>query len=247
MAQQLITVGQLQSLTRPGLDSIQTLYKSYPTEWKRFFTIRDSYKAVEYSAEMAMINAGARMAEGTDIPLGTMSEQNIIYSKNFQYGVGFNITKISIADNLYKEYFPKGIKAITYNLKIVSENEGIALFDNAFSTSNSEYTFADGLPLCSASHTTSTGTYSNVITNSELNETSAEAMIISAQNLVDAAGQRIMIETRRYLVGIDNQFIVSILQGSTFEPGSANNAINPIGESYGEYNRGGYLVSHYIL
>lgn len=244
MAQQLITVGQLQSLTKPGLDSIQTLYKAYPTEWKKFMTIRDSYKAVEYSAEMAMINAGARMAEGTDIPLGTMSEKFITYAQNYQYGVGFAITKIAIADNLYKDYFPKGINAITYNLKIVSENEAIALFDNAFSTANPEYVLADGQSMCSANHPTNNGVYSNLITPSELNETSAEDMIIAAQYLVDASGQRIMITCKKYLIGIPNQFIVNILTGSNFEPGSANNAVNPL--TYGDYIDQGFITSHFM-
>lgn len=244
MAQQLITVGQLQSLTKPGMDSIQTLYKAYPTEWKRFMTIRDSYKAVEYSAEMAMLNAGARMPEGTDIPLGTMSEKFITYAQNIQYGVGFAITKIAIADNLYKDYFPKGIKAITYNLEIVSENEAIALFDNAFSSTNPEYVLADGQPMCSAVHPTNIGTYSNLITPAQLNETSAEAMIVTAQNFTDASGQRAMIPAERYFVGIPNQFIANILTGSQFQPGNSNNAVNPL--TYGDYLQKEFIVSHYM-
>ncbi len=244
MAQNIMTVAQLQSLTKPGMDSIQTLYKAWPTKWKQFMTVRDSFKAVEYSAEMAMLNAGARMAEGTDIPMGTMSEKFITYAQNLQYGVGFAITKIAIADNLYKDYFPKGIDAITYNLKIVSENEAIALFDNAFSATNTEYLLADGQPMCSANHPTNTGVYSNVITPAQLNETSAEAMIVTAQNLVDASGQRIMITCKKYLVGIPNQFVVNILTGSQFTPGSANNAINPL--TYGDYIDQGFIVNPFM-
>ncbi len=244
MAAQLITLGQIQSLSKPGLDSIQTLYKNYPTEWKRYMTIRDSFKATEVSTEMSMLNAGTRMSEGEDIPLGTMAEKFVTYAQNFQYGVGFSITKISIADNLYKDYFPKGIDAITYNLNIVSENEAIALFDNAFSATDPQFILADGQPMCSASHPTNNGTYSNLITPSELNETSAEDMIIAAQQLTDASGQRIMITAERYLVGIPNQFIVHILSGSNFEPGTANNAVNPL--TYGDYLEGKFIVSHFM-
>lgn len=244
MANQLITVGQLQSLTKPGLDSIQTLYKQYPTKWKQFMTIRDSFKAVEYYAEMAMLNAGARMAEGTDIPMGTMSEFLTGYAQNFQYGVGFSITKIAISDNLYKDYFPKGIQAITYNLRLVSENEAIALFDNAFSNALVEYTGPDGQPMCSASHPIQNGVYSNLVQPAELNETSAEAMIVTAQNILDASGQRCMITCKKYLVGLPNQFIVNILTGSNFQPGTANNAVNPL--TYGDYLDQGFIVNPFM-
>ncbi len=191
MAVQLTTVGQLQALTKPGLDSVQSLYRAYPNIWKNIFTIRDSYKAVEVNAEMAMINAGARMAEGTDIPLGNLQQQFVTYSQNYQYGVGFTITKIAIADNLYKDYFPKGIDAITYNLQIVSENEAVALFDNAFSAVNPEFVLADGQPMCSAVHPTQASTFSNLIPPADLSEAAIEAMIVTAQNFVDASGQRI--------------------------------------------------------
>jgi hypothetical protein len=244
MAASLITVGQLQSLTKPGLDSIQTLYRQYRNEWKQYMTIRDSYKAVEYAAEMAMLNGGARMAEGTDIPLGTMSEKFITFAQNYQYGVGFTITKISISDNLYKDYFPKGIDAITYNLNQVSENEAIALFDNAFSTANPEYVLADGQAMCSATHPTNAGTFSNLITPSEMNETSIEDMVITAQEMIDASGQRISIVASKYLLGIPNQFIVNVITGSQFDPQSSNNAVNPI--TYGDYVNRGFIVSHYM-
>ena len=146
---------------------------------------------------------------------------------------------------MYKDYFPKGIQACTYNLRIVKENEGISVFDNAFNTTSPDFILGDGQPLCSNAHPTVNSTFTNLITPAELNETSIEAMIMVSQNFIDGSGQRVMIQAKKYLVGIPNQFIVNILTGSNFQPGSANNAVNPL--VYGDYLDNGFIVSHYMI
>ena len=139
MAQNLITAASLPDLLIPGVRGIMGDYEFYNNEWKQVFTILASVKNTEIDIEKTTLNAAARFGEGQDIPVGMIRELFKTYSKNFQYGVGFTITAIAIEDNLYSEEFPKGMLGIKENLKILSEYEGIAIFDNAFSVANPEY------------------------------------------------------------------------------------------------------------
>ena len=244
MSTTLITAANLPNLLIPGVRGIMADYLYYQNEWKQVYTILPSIKNTEVDIETVPINAAGRFAEGEDIPLGSMKQLYVTYSKMFQYGVGFVITAIAIEDNLYPDQFPKGILGCKENLNIFSEQQGIALFDNAFSNAKPEYTLADGQPMCSFNHPIQGGVVSNTINPSQLNETSAEDLIKVIQYFRDSAGLPRKFESKTYYVGIENQFVAEILTGSAYRPFDTTNAVNPL--TYGEYMQGGFLLSHYM-
>lgn len=244
MSTTIITAANLPNLLIPGVRGIMADYPFYQNEWKQLYHILSTIKHTEVDIETVPLNAAGRFAEGGDIPLGTMNQLYTTYSDMFQYGVGFVITAIAIEDNLYPDQFPKGILGIKENLNIFSEQEGIAVFDNAFSNANPEFTLADGQPMCSASHPIQGGTVSNTLSPTQLNETSAEDLIKVIQYFKDSSGLPRKFEAKSYLVGIENQFIAEILTGSTYRPFDTTNAVNPL--NYGEYMQGGFILSHYM-
>lgn len=244
MSNTVITAANLPNLLIPGVRGIMADYPYYMNEWKQMYTIMPSIKHTEVDIETVPLNAAGQFSEGADIPIGTMSQIYKTTSDMFQYGVGFVITAIAIEDNLYPEQFPKGIIGIKENLNILSEQQGIALFDNAFSTVNPEFVLGDGQSMCSLVHPIQGGTVSNTITPTQLNETSAESLIKTIQYFKDSSGLPRKFEARTYLVGIENQFTAEILTGSTYKPYDTTNAVNPL--TYGEYMQGGFLLSHYM-
>lgn len=239
----IITSGNLPQLLLPGVAGIYGDYDFYNSEWSMMYVVQPSSKRVEIEVEKQNLNAAAQFGEGEQIPVGDIKQKFVTYSEMFNYGVGFVITALAIEDNLYPEEFPKGMLAIKENMRNLQEQEGIALFDNAFTSADPEYLLADGQPMCSTSHPIQGGTVSNTLTATQLNETSAEDMIKGVQNFRDAAGLRIRILPQKYLVGIENQFVAQVLTGSTYDPSSANNAVNPL--TYGNYMPGGFIVNHY--
>lgn len=240
----LITAANLPNLLIPGVRGIMADYPYYMNEWKQLYTILPSVKHTEVDIETVPLNAAGRFAEGSDIPLGSMKQLYTTYSEMFQYGVGFIMTAIAIEDNLYPDQFPKGMLGIKENLNILSEYEGIALFDNAFTNADPEFTLADGQPLCSLVHPTTGGTVSNTLTPTQLQETSAQDLIKTIQYFKDSAYLPRKVIPRTYLVGIENQFVAEILTGSQYSPFDTTNSVNPL--TYGEYVQGGFILSHYM-
>lgn len=240
----VITAANLPQLLIPGARGLMLDYFYYNNEWKQVFTILPSVKAAEVDIELAPINAAARFSEGSDIPVGSMKQMFVTNSRIYNYGVGFQITANAIDDNLYPDQFPKGMLGIKENLNIFSEYDAIALFDNAFNTTNQEFILGDGQPMCSFSHPVQTGVVSNTLTPTQLTESSAQDMIKVIQQFLDASGLLRKFESKHYFVGIANQFIAEILTGSTYRPFDATNSVNPL--TYGEYMSGGFILNHYM-
>ena len=244
MSTTVITAANLPNLLIPGVRGIMADYLFYTNEWKQLYTILPSIKNVEVDIETIPLNAAAQFADGSDMPMGSMKQLYVTNSQMYNFGVGFTITAIAIEDNLYPDQFPKGIVGIKENLKILSEYQGIALFDNAFSTADPQYLLADGQPMCSFNHPIQGGTVSNTLTPTQLNETSAEDLIITIQSFKDSAGLLRKFESKEYLVGLENQFTAEILTGSSYRPFDTTNAVNPL--TYGEYMQGGFCLNHYM-
>lgn len=245
MANTLITAANLPNFLIPGVRGIMGDYEFYNNEYKQIYTTLSSIKNSEVDIEKTTLNAAAKFGEGQNIPLGSIRQLFVTNSKIYQYGVGFAITAIAIEDNLYPEEFPKGMLGIKENLQILSEYEGIALFDNAFSTTDPEYILGSGQSMCSSAQPLATNqTFSNLIPASQLNETSSRAMVVRINYFKDASGLPRKFMATKYLVGIENQFAVDILAGSAYSPNNTTNAINPL--TYSDYYPAGYMISHYM-
>ncbi len=244
MSTTLITAANLPNLLIPGVRGIMADYLFYSNQWKQLYTILPSIKNAEYDIETVPLNAASQFSDGSDIPLGTMSQIFTTVSDIYNYGVGFTITAVAIEDNLYPDQFPKGIVGIKENLKILSEYQGIALFDNAFSTANPQYVLGDGQSMCSAYHPIQGGVVSNTLSPTQLNETSAQDLIMTIQSFKDSAGLLRKFEAKTYLVGIENQWAAQVLTGSSYSPNDTTNAVNPL--TYGEYMSGGFLLNNYM-
>ena len=245
MASSVTTSAQWAQLLLPGASSITSYYPYYQNEWKSIFKIMPSIKAAEVDIEMGTVNGAGYFNEGSQMPMTSVGDQAFVTNTRIQnWGVGFTVTSIAIDDNLYQDEFPKGVVGIRENLNILSEYNGIALFDNAFSGANPQYVLGDGQPMCSFSHPISNGTVSNMINPAELNETSLEDLVALSQQFYDFSGLPRKIEAKRCLVGIQNQFIATALFGSTYRPENTTNAVNPI--TYGQYLSDGWVLSHYM-
>lgn len=244
MASTVITSGNITQLLIPGAQSITSNYPYYFNEWKMIYTIVPSIKNVETDIEVSTLNGAGYYDEASSMPKGTMKQAYITSTKLKQAGISFTISQIALEDNLYPDEFPKGIVGCKENLRILSEYKGIALFDNAFAPTSSDYILGDGQPMCSFNHPLAEGVNSNRLNPSDLNETSAQDAIKIAQYMLDYSGLPRKIVPKSYLVGIENQYNVQILTGSAYRSFDSTNAINPL--TYGEYLQGGYILSHYM-
>jgi uridylate kinase len=241
---QVVTASKIRRLLLPGLSSIQLNYAYYENEYKLIYKLIPSIKAVEVDQEMETLNAAGIVYEGGSMPAGTMGQAFTTETEIDTWGVYFTITANAIADNLYPEQFPKGVASAHENLRILDEYNAMALFDNAFSNANPQFTLGDGQAMCSFTHPLAQGVNSNMINPAQLNESSTEDLVNVIQSELSYSGLPVKIIPKKYLVGINNQFNVQILTGSQFRPFDTTNSVNPL--TYGRYMDGGFIVSHYM-
>jgi hypothetical protein len=215
----------------------------YPDLWKEVYTQHKAERAVEYDIELQGLGLASEKPEGAPV---SMSQMNELYKTHYittTYGIGFQITREAIEDNVYKQQFPQQALNLRSSLSTVKNVNGAYLFNNAF---NANSIGADGQPLCSTQHPTAAGFVANTFNvNVGLNESSLEDAITGIKGFTNAAGLKINTSPVKLIVPQAAAFKASRLLNSAYTPDSGNNAINAI--VHDKWIPGGIHVNQFIL
>lgn len=238
----IISTSNIPNLLRPGLHAVFGDYNVYQDEWSELFERNTSDKASEWDQEMQLLPVAGEKDEAGSVQYESMGAVYLTVYQHQWAGIGFQMTRSAIEDNLYQSMWPKGALATRNSLAQYKNILGANVFNNGFS---SAYPIADGQPFFSTSHPTQGGNISNTLSiPTQLNETSLQDIIINIQLFRDAAGLLIAYKPRKLVVPTTLQFTADVLLGSKFRTGTANNDISAI------YNMGavpeGYTVNHFL-
>ena len=143
------------------------------------------------------------------------------------YSQGYRITKEWMEDDRYS-LMQKLPKATGKSMRATIETDGANVLNNGFSSS---YTGGpDSLAMLHASHVFVTGgTQKNRPSNdSDLSETSWLQMNIDLKDSTDDRGILLDLKPAKLFYPNEMSYTVQKLFGSTLEPSSGNNAINPV-------------------
>src|ERR1700760_224058 len=128
----IINRSYITSLLRPGLHAVFGNYNIYPDLWKEFYSQHTSDKAVEYEIEIQGLPLAQLKPDGAPVAMGDMKQvYESSYVNNF-YGIGFQITRAAIEDNLYKDQFPQQALNLRNSLATVKNTYGTFFINNAF-------------------------------------------------------------------------------------------------------------------
>lgn len=222
----LITTGSELSLLRPGLKAVITDMHLYPLQCFEFNKKQMSDKAVEFSTEMKSLGLASFKPEGAPIATDGMQQMFTNQAVNRTVAVQFKITQEALADNLYKEQFPRGALALRNSLMQFKNIQGVSFLNNGYNSSHPIY---DGVSLFSPAHPLAGGTSANTFAISTgLNETSLEDALIGIQLFLNAAGLKISVKAEKLIIPPQLQFTAERLLGSKYRTGTANNDINAI-------------------
>ena len=143
------------------------------------------------------------------------------------YSLGYRVTKEWQEDERY-DIMKKLPKAAARSMRATIETDGANVFNNGFSASYQ--TGPDSLQLFHASHLFATGgTQKNTPSNdSDLTETSWLQMNIDLKDSTDDRGIKLGLKPAKLVYPNEMSYTVQKLFGSTLEPGTGNNAINPV-------------------
>ena len=239
----IINRGYITSLLRPGIHAVFGNWDVYPDLWKEIYSQHTSDKAVEYEIEIQGLGLAELKADGAPVAMGTMNQVYESSYINASYGIGFQITRNAIEDNLYKEQFPQQAMNLRNSLSTVKNTNGAFLFNNAFNINSAG---SDGQPLASTQHPTAVGTLANTFSNGVgLNESSLEDAITIIKSWTNVAGLRINMNAIKLLVPQAGAFQASRLLNSQYRPDTAVNAINAI--VHDKYIPGGFIANQFIV
>jgi hypothetical protein len=228
----------------PGLNALFGLeYKRYGEESKEIFEQETSERSFEEEVKLSGFAAAPVKDEGSAIAYDNAQEAWTARYNHETIAMGFSITEEAIEDNLYDSLSARYTKALARAMAYTKQVKGANILNRAF---NSDYTFGDGVVLCSTAHPlVSGGTNSNrPSTASDLNETSLEAAVIQISNWTDERGLLVAGKPKRLIIPADLMFIAQRLLKSEGRVGTADNDINAV-RSMGVIP-GGYSVNHYL-
>jgi hypothetical protein len=127
------------------------------TKWCEKKTMSDAY---EDDIEFAGPGLASEVAEGTEIPIGGITQGNLIRYFSRKFGLRMIITEEAMEDTKYSKVI-EAARHLKRSMFKTQDIDATMMLVRGFSTS---YPGADGQPLFSASHTLPNGgTYSNLL------------------------------------------------------------------------------------
>ncbi len=213
--------------TAPGLFAYgKKEFKKYPDEWKQLVSMRTSSRSYEESTFGSGFGYLALKPEGSPVTYDARIEGPTKRWVHDAYALGARITHEAIEDDM--QGF---MRLATRDLMSAAAGTRHLLVARLFmnGTNTTYHTAGDTLAIFSASHTNlNGGTFSNLFAAADPSEASVTAAIKNFESITDHRGKRYDQNAEYIWCGPSHEFAFSKILGSTLEPESNNNAINPI-------------------
>lgn len=201
-------------------------YNEYPEEYKEIFDMEKSSKNYEEDTLATGFALAPTKAEGQGVAYDSETQG---YTKRYThvvYGLGYIVTQEEIEDNQYEVLSKRRIKRLAFSIRQSLENVGANVINRAYT---SGYTGGDGSILGVTSHSTLTGSQSNILaTAADFSEAALEDLIIQIGQAKNDRGLTISLRPRKLLHPVNLKFDVARVLKSEFTPDTANNAVNAV-------------------
>ena len=215
----------------PGLFAFMVSgYKPKNSEslWRKLCTVRSSKRAYEENAYFSTLGTIPAKPEGTAITYDEFVQGPTKRWTAKTYGLGVKVSEELIEDALYPD-IPTKMEQITKELgSSARETQELLVHDLINNYAN--YTAGDGVVIFNGSHTSLRGgTWSNILSPAaDLTATSLQTAIDNFETTKDDSGKYQIIKVRYLIVAPQNAWKAKELLNSTYDPESANNAVNTI-------------------
>lgn len=219
------------------------MYDEHETEYTDLFDSDTSQKNYEEDVQLTGFGLVPAKAQGAAVTFDSEVQGFTTRYTHIAYASGYIVTKEELDDNLYEQISKRRAAALAMSFRQTKENVAANIYNRAFT---SGYTGGDGIILCSASHTNTTGgTYSNVPTTPvDLSEAALEDAMVQIMGTTNDRGLLIAIQPKSLHIARQEVFNASRILKSKYRTGTANNDINVI--ENGNYLPGGFKVNHYF-
>lgn len=240
----MILRAEISALMWPMLNSAFGDFDTYPAEWKEIFDTHPSNMAQEMDVELKFFNVASIKPEGS--PFQMDSARQAVLSTYIHRTIcnGFAISAEAIEDNQYPNQFPQKTQGLRNSINEAQNILGANVLNQGFNTA---FATGDGQPVFSTTHPIEGGVYANTFSGGaivDLSLGSLEQAIILIQKFPAQSGLLAHVKPEMGIVAPAQQFTMSRLLNSSFDPETANNGINPI--NHDNYLPKGYRVNHFL-
>lgn len=197
----------------------------YQFQSERIFESMSSNRATENYLEKGSVGLLPQTAKGAALTYDDINVGNETVIKNLTYKLGIKIAEEDMEDDLYHVYDNAAQSLALSNYQTI-ETIAFNIFNNAF---DNTYVGGDGKELCATDHVLlNGGTASNELaTPAALSMTSFQAMRTLIRNMVNNQSQPINAMMKNIIIPPDLYRKAEEIIGSSQDPESSNNAINP--------------------
>jgi len=217
-------------------------YDKLPEEYKMLFDMETSDKAYEEDVQVTGFGLAPVKAEGTSVVFDSEVQGYVSRYTHVAYALGYIVTYEELQDNLYETVSKRRSEALAFSMKQTKEIVAANVYNRAFTAG---YTFGDGVVLCSASHPTSSGNQSNILSvAADLSEVALEDMLVQVMLAKNDKGLRISLMPQSLIVAPSNWFEANRILKSTLQNDTANNAVNVLKAE--NAIPGGIKMNHYL-
>jgi len=170
--------------------------------------------------------------EGSPLTLDSARQGITPRYVHLTYALGFIITMEMMADGDAFKNAKKFTEMLKKSALQVKEILAANVYNNAF-TSSSTMSGGDGQPLCSTSHSTTSGLQSNIISTGsvDISEAALEQITIDIKNMKDDRGNRIMVKPQNLIVSVGNEPSTNRIVKSNLRVATDANDMNYLRES----------------
>ena len=244
----IVTQAAEARLLQEGINAVATApedYDDYPMEKNAIFMPYDSEKAYELDVSISGTGFAALKPEGTAITYDGEKQDFATTYIHSVFALGTIITMEAQMNNLYRDLIVKAGTMLRRSLEQTDEQIAADVINNGYLAA---FPLGDGRPLFSSTHVLGKGgTFANTFTTfTALSQAAIEDALIEIEDF--RSGDGLLIDAKGVSLHIPRQqrFVSDRILASRFEPGTANNAVNPVAQIFGgsKDDQGGYWVNH---
>lgn len=204
----------------------QEKFKRYSPVWKEWAVTRTSKKAYEESGYMSGFAYLANKPEGANVSYDSRIQGPVKRWVHDTFALGVRITEEAIED-LQKYTMATAMKSLGVSAACTLHKQATRMLMTG--TATTYHTTGAGAALFSATHSRlGGGTWSNLGSAATPTEAALTAAIKNFELITDHRGKQYNQMAKTVVCGPSLEFTFDKLLGSTYEPDTANNAVNAV-------------------
>lgn len=221
----IITTGNHPKALWPGIKAWWgRQYGEHQVEYTDLFDTDTSKKNYEEDVQLTGFGLAPIKAQGASVSYDSETQGFTTRYTHVAYALGYIVTREERDDSLYVEVSKRRAQANAFSMRQTKEIVAANVYNRA---TTAGYTGGDGIVLLSASHTSTAGTWSNILTTAaDLSEAALEDLLIQIMTATNDKGLKIALMPQSLHIHPSEWFNANRILKSTLQNDTANNAVN---------------------